>query len=165
MIMASGVHVEAVGPEKWRDWRDLRCEALVDTPIGFAEVHSDVIERTDEDWQATLRHPGYHVIAYGDDGKPLGMSGGLRNEAGERVLWGAFVRPAVRGQGIMEAMVDAVVAWAGPEPLLLHVHEDNLRAQRAYLRVGFVFTGERKVGGGIDGRDLLEMRRPAPAPT
>jgi RimJ/RimL family protein N-acetyltransferase len=37
------------------------------------------------------------------------------------------------------------------------VHEENARAHAAYTKLGFVDTGERTVGGGIDGRDLVEM--------
>jgi RimJ/RimL family protein N-acetyltransferase len=88
------------------------------------------------------------------------MAGGFRREDGVPVLFGVYVRPAARGSGALEALVDAVSDWAAPDPLTLHVHVDNARAHAAYLRLGFQETGERMVAGGIDGQDLLEMRRP-----
>ena len=97
-------------------------------------------------------------LAYGESG-PLGMAGGFRRETGEPVLFGVYVRPTARGQGVLAALVDEVVAWAAPDPLVLDVHVDNHRAHRAYLKLGFLETGGT-LGGGIDGRDLLEMRRP-----
>jgi len=36
---------------------------------------------------------------------------------GVPVLFGVYVRPAARGQGVLDALVDRVQAWAHPEPL------------------------------------------------
>jgi GNAT superfamily N-acetyltransferase len=143
----------------WRVWKPLRLEALADTPIGFGERHADAAALSDEEWRVRWARPGFRALAYGPD-EPLGMAGGFRNEAGDPVLFGVYVRPAARGQGVLAALVDAVAAWAAPDLLVLDVHEDNHRAYAAYLKLGFVGTGGRVVGGGIDGRDLLDMRRP-----
>jgi GNAT superfamily N-acetyltransferase len=143
----------------WREWKPMRLEALLDTPIGFGELHADAAAATDEQWRVRWARPGLRVLAYRAQ-DPVGMAGGFRNEAGEPVLFGVYVRPAARGQGVLAALVDAVAAWAAPDPLVLDVHEDNHRAHAAYLALGFVDTGRRLVGGGIDGRDLLNMRRP-----
>jgi RimJ/RimL family protein N-acetyltransferase len=152
------VRVEALTPDDWRAWRDLRLEGLADTPIGFGELHADAVLRSDEDWRAAMLRPGARFLAYGDSG-PLGMAGGFRNPEGVPVLFGVYVRPAARGQGVLGALVDEVVAWAAPDVLVLDVHEDNARAHAAYLKLGFALTGDRTPGGGIDGRDLLRMRR------
>lgn len=145
--------------ERWQDWRPMRLEALADTPIGFGELHADAAELDDEEWEQRWTRPGLRLLAC-EDGEPLGMAGGFRREDGVPVLFGVYVRPAARGQGVLAALVGAVEAWCAPDPLTLDVHEDNARARAAYLRLGFVETGERTVGGGIDGRDLLGMVRP-----
>jgi GNAT superfamily N-acetyltransferase len=143
---------------EWRLWKPLRLEALLDTPIGFGERHADAAALTDEQWRVRWARPGFRALAYQAQ-EPLGMAGGFRNETGEPVLFGVYVRPAARGQGVLAALVDAVAAWAAPDPLVLDVHEDNHRAHAAYLTLDFVDTGGRVPGGGIDGRDLLAMRR------
>jgi GNAT superfamily N-acetyltransferase len=146
----------------WREWRPIRLEALADTPIGFGELHADAAALTDADWEERWARPGLRVLAYDHTTPvgPVGMAGGFRREDGVPVLFGVYVRPAARGRGVLEALVDEVAAWCAPDPLVLDVHEDNAPAHAAYLRLGFVETGERTSGGGIDGRDLLEMRRP-----
>lgn len=152
------LRVDVLGPDDWALWRDLRLEALVDTPIGFGELHADALALSDEEWRTRWRRPGMKCIAYDESG-PLGMAGGFRRETGEPVLVGVYVRPAARGQGVLGALVDTVAAWAAPDPLVLDVHQDNHRAHRAYLTLGFVETGQVTPGGGIDGRDLLGMRQ------
>lgn len=153
------MRVEELGPDDWVRWRDLRLEALADTPIGFGELHADAAKLTDEEWRTRWTRPGVRFLAYDGD-ELVGMAGGFHNDDSQPVLFGVYVRPAVRGRGVLAALVDAVAAWAAPELLVLDVHEDNERAHRAYLKLGFVDTGERTAGGGIDGRDLLGMRRP-----
>jgi GNAT superfamily N-acetyltransferase len=151
------IRVEEIA--SWRLWKPLRLEALLDTPIGYGELHAEAAALSDEEWRVRWARPGFRALAYRAQ-EPLGMAGGFRNEAGDPVLFGVYVRPSARGQGILAALVDAVAAWAGPDPLVLDVHEDNHRAHASYRKLGFVDTGRRVVGGGMDGRDLLDMRRP-----
>ena len=135
------MRVEKLEADDWRVWRDLRLEGLQDTPIGFLETYEESVRRSDEEWRARIAsppRPGIHVAAYDGD-RPVGLAGGF----GE----------------VLAALVDRVAAWAAPDPLVLEVHEDNPRAHRAYLKLGFVETGEVKADGGLDGGALLQMRR------
>ncbi|HUR50742.1 MAG TPA: GNAT family N-acetyltransferase [Mycobacteriales bacterium] len=152
------MRVEVLGPDDWARWRDLRLEALQDTPIGFGELHADAVRLTDEEWRTRWTRPGLRAIAYGEQG-PLGMAGGFRDDEGRPILFGVYVRPAARGGGVLGALVDAVAAWAAPDPLVLDVHVDNHRARKAYEKLGFTMTGATTPGGGIDGRDLQQMQR------
>jgi RimJ/RimL family protein N-acetyltransferase len=157
-VRGDALRVDVLTPEGWRSWRDLRLEALQDTPIGYGELYADAVLLTDEEWQGRGSRPGVKVIAYdGDD--PVGMAGGFVGEDGSPVLFGVYVRPAARGGGVLSALVDAVAAWAAPAELVLEVHVDNHRARRAYEKLGFALTGARRVGAGIDGGDLLRMAR------
>ena len=153
--------VRVLTDDDWRAWRDLRLEALADTPIGFGELYADAAGLPDEEWEHRFKHPrnpGMRVMAYDGD-EPLGMAGGFVNDHGVPILFGVYVRPRARGQGVLAELVAAVAAWSAPEPLSLDVHVDNHRARRAYEKLGFALTGESTPGGGIDGRDLQRMRR------
>ncbi|MGZ6826047.1 MAG: GNAT family N-acetyltransferase [Mycobacteriales bacterium] len=142
----------------WREWKPLRLEALADTPIGFGELHADAVDLPDEEWEQRWARPGLRLLAHDGSG-PVGMAGGFVREDGTPVLFGVYVRPVARGGEVLAALVDAVAAWCAPAPLVLDVHEDNGRARSAYRKLGFVETGRRTAGGGIDGHDLLEMVR------
>ena len=155
------MRVETLTDADWRAWRDLRLEALQDTPIGYGELYADAVLRSDEEWEHRLntpRPPGMRVMAYDGD-RALGMAGGFVGDEGLPVLYGVYVRPEARGGAVLAALVEAVAAWAAPAALVLDVHEDNHRARRAYEKLGFALTGERTAGGGIDGRDLQRMAR------
>ena len=76
----------------------------------------------------------------------------------------AYVTPGARGNGDIQALLDAAAEWAlvqGVPKLQLFVHAQNLRAQRAYAKSGFVFTGE---AADIDESHELKMTRPLGTP-
>lgn len=153
------MRVEVLTPDDWRPWRDLRLEALADTPIGFMETLEQARTVDEEEWRERMGKPGLRLLAY-DGERAVGMGGGFRDDAGTPILFAVYVTPGARGRGVLELLVDRVAAWAAPDPLVLEVHVDNARAHRAYVRLGFTETGERTLGGGIDGGDLLRMQRP-----
>jgi GNAT superfamily N-acetyltransferase len=80
--------------------------------------------------------------------------GRLRLE-GTALAVAVFVSPTHRGRGILDDLFDEAAQWAGDRgctELVLDVHEDNLRAQAAYARLGFAPTG-----GTIDGQNGREL--------
>ena len=80
-------------------------------------------------------------------------------------LVAVYVTPAARGTGVIQALLDAAAEWALTQEvpkLQLFVHAQNLRAQRAYAKSGFAFTGESAT---IDESHELKMTRPLRAPT
>lgn len=134
----------------WRQVRDLRLQALADTPHAFMETLLHAAEQTDEHWQDRARWPqeadhcGFAAI---DRGRWIGTMRGFTEPDGWITLVGVFVAPSHRGRaaGVADALLDRVEAWAesnGAPGIRLEVHERNERAQRLYLRRGYGFTGE-----------------------
>jgi RimJ/RimL family protein N-acetyltransferase len=81
-------------------------------------------------------------------------------EARQVHVVGVWLHPDHRGRGVIQRMIDAVVAWGAErhvERARLYVHADNVRAQGAYRKAGFVPSGRSFVGS--TGREL-EMVRP-----
>ena len=150
----TGVVVRAAGSQDWQALKALRLEALADTPIGFLEQLAGAREHDDAAWRARAQQwtaaPHSALLFAEQDGAPVGMLG-LSDEAsrvpsGAVLVLAVYLQPAARGAGVLGALVAQAERWArgrGADRLLLEVHEDNARAQRAYARLGFADTGER----------------------
>jgi len=153
------VRVAPVGPQDWALWRELRLEALRDTPIGFGERYAEAVRRTEEQWRAVVARPGLYLLAHDGQG-PVAMAGGFLDPQDRPTLFAVYVRPRARGRRVLDPLVEQVERWAAPSRLRLEVHEDNGRAASAYARLGFVATGVRRPYPLDPTRSLLEMNRP-----
>ena len=155
-----------VRSEDWRDLRDLRLEALADTPIGFLETLAGAQVLPDEAWQARAARgaeggDSFQVMAWDGD-RPVGNCVCFLR-AGAAWLAAVYVSPAYRGDGLLGELADRCAAWArrqGMTVLRLEVHEDNARARNAYERLGFRATGERSPYDLDPSRDELTLERP-----
>jgi GNAT superfamily N-acetyltransferase len=163
------VRVARVRRQDWPASRQIRLEALEDTPIGFVELLADAQQRTDEQWEqraaafAEGASSALWLAWHGD--QPVGCLGAARYEPGTAaLLLGVYVSPAARGAGVLDRMLDAAAEWArgleGVTELRLEVHEDNARARAAYARRGFVETGATAPYPPDPTRAELEMVRP-----
>lgn len=132
--------VRVVTPDDWREWRTLRLEALRDAPYAFSATLADWQDAPEERWRARLEGT-YNVVAE-LDGEPAGMATGFpRDNAVE--LGTMWVAPHARGRGAGEALVRAILGWAGAKPVTLRVADGNVAAQALYRRLGF--TGEGRL--------------------
>ena len=133
--------------EEWRELRELRLEALRDSPDAFWTLHEEALERTDADWREWTTF-ACHVAV--DDGRLVGMVAGFPDEEDPEAadLIAMYVRPDARGRGIGTALVDAQLGWARAEGftrMLLMVNVEQTSAFRLYERCGFSDTGERSL--------------------
>lgn len=152
-----GYQVRRLSAEQWRRFRDIRLEALKDTPIGFGERYQEAAARTDEEWCERARNvaePASTALfaALDDEGRFVGIIGVYPRpataEGREHVVYSVYVTPAHRGaqRGVATKLFDAAIAWAREigkaDIVTLSVHERNDRAHAFYRRYGFVDTGE-----------------------
>ena len=160
------MEVVRLDPDDWRVWRDLRHRALADAPHAFRASLAEWQGAGDreERWRDRLAIPhSYNVVAV-VDGRAVGTASGYPQDEPD-VIWlhSIWVDPAVRGRGVSDRLVAAVVAWAtaaGARRMMLGVVEGNASAEALYARHGFAYTGE--VNGIMpDGvRRDLAMARP-----
>lgn len=169
--MAGG---EATGPTVIRaltasdvtDFRELRIEALRDSPRAFATSAEEEEARTLEQTAARIEPgPGFVVLGAYDDGRLVGMVG-LRREdhAKERhkaTLWGMYVTSGARGRGVASALVQDLLERAAAMPGLrqvnLGVAADNEPARRLYEAFGFEAFGLERNALVVDGDDVDEL--------
>lgn len=137
----SEIELVRIGPDDWREFREVRLASLSDAPAAFGARHADWADATEERWRARLRDVPLTVVAR-SEGVPVGVVSGM--ESGEAVeLISMWVAPGHRGTGLATRLIDQVVAWAesrGRRTCLM-VRDDNLAAIRSYERAGFVDHG------------------------
>jgi GNAT superfamily N-acetyltransferase len=128
--------------------RDLRVEALTDTPEAFGSTLERERARTIDDWRKWMA-PGVTLLLVAED-DPRGLVAGVYDAHDRAVvhLMAMWVHPTVRGSGVADLLIAAVKKWAaevGAAEVRLNVVETNARAHRCYERNGFRATGRRGV--------------------
>jgi O-acetyl-ADP-ribose deacetylase (regulator of RNase III)/GNAT superfamily N-acetyltransferase len=134
--------------------RDLRIRALRDAPDAFSSTLAQGVALDAGEWERRLAASG--IFLWEEDGEPLGLVAALPDDGGDATrmwLMSMWVHPGSRGKGVVDALVETVVAHArseGAREVRLEVGRHNGRARRAYERCGFTATGrETPREGGI----------------
>lgn len=134
-------------------FRELRLRALRDAPFAFASWFERERGRTLSEWEAIALGNAWDqpmaVFVAADGDQWLGMAGGYLDgdRPGVAGLWGMWVAPEARRQGVGRHLVEAVVDWgraAGASRLELSVTDRADAAIALYRELGFVPTGEQQ---------------------
>jgi GNAT superfamily N-acetyltransferase len=142
--------------------RDIRLEALADTPDAFGETYQQCAAWGEELW--TLKAQEWNFYLLERDGRVAGMARGeSHNERPDApFLFAMYVSPAERGTEAARLLVDTVSAWAaaeGVEALYLYVSTAVPRARAFYIKVGFTDTGADLAMHRDESLVCAEMRR------
>lgn len=139
------ITVRKVLANDWSTLKELRLEALQDTPEAFGSTYEESVTWPDKRWKTMAADWNYYFAVSGDE--VVGMLSGSLNDYHPGTWWmfGMYVKPTFRGLGAAEALVDRVGLWAkaqGASDLYLHVTESVGRARAFYEKNGFVLNGE-----------------------
>src|SRR5580704_19039321 len=99
----------------WSALRDIRLEALRDAPAAFGSTYEREAPGGEAHWRDRISRGGT-FLAYLPDlstSAPAGLIGGYREDPVTVELVSMYVRPRARGRGVGEALVAAVLNWAG----------------------------------------------------
>ncbi len=135
-------------PADAADFRAIRLAALQTAPDCFGSTYESEAARPLSGWEERLQTPG--VFGAYPDGKIAGMAGYWQEEGAKSrhkaVIWGMYVAPEARGQGIGSALLDTLTqyAFAIVEQLRLSVVDTNEAAIRLYQKHGFDIYGTEK---------------------
>ncbi|TFC58558.1 GNAT family N-acetyltransferase [Cryobacterium sp. TMT2-15-1] len=158
--------IRSTDDSDWREIRDVRLEMIRDTPTGYAESLEEALRHEEAEWRMRghrgASDQGIAIAAITESGRWVGtMAGFVPDPETGPLLVGVYVAPDYRGSkvGLTDALLTAVEDWARTEShqLTLHVHEDNVRARKAYENRGFAATGHSVPYNLDPSRNELEM--------
>ena len=124
--------------------RHIRLRALADAPDAFGSTYADVSAHPLDMWRQQLQEIVTFVAVH--DGEDVGIVRCASDEHQHDTAWllSMWVAPEARGQGVGNALIDAVIAYArarGAIRLLLDVGDQNQQAIALYARKGFKPNG------------------------
>jgi ribosomal protein S18 acetylase RimI-like enzyme len=162
------ITLEPVTSQNAMVFKDVRLQALCDTPMAFSSTYADESRLTDAEWvqRASLRNgEGSIVYLAMDATMPCGIVGGFldKDDASRAHLVSMWVAPAHRRLGIGGRLVTAIVEWARAQrahTVRLIVTSNNHAAIEFYNRLGFTLTGNSAPYRNDPSLNNLEMIPP-----
>lgn len=151
------LEIAPLNPQDWPLYREIRLEALLDSPQAFGSVYRDQVVKPESFWRDRLVQssagPGSWLLFARLDGRIVGMIGAFTNpeEPGVATVVGVYVSPSARGKGIGRAMLQAILAvvfTAGIPTARLGVNSEQVPALSLYRSFGFeVYESESSLEG------------------
>lgn len=155
-------------PTEAQDLKDMRIEAIQNDSLAFGESFEEVKERTIEKIEERLKNDNSQVLLARENEKPVGMVG-VNFEKGEKIshiayIWGMYVNPSYRGQGIGKKLLAALLAEILKNKKIkkinLNVNTQQVQAVKLYESFGFQIAGtlhqELKIGEEYFDEYLME---------
>jgi ribosomal protein S18 acetylase RimI-like enzyme len=130
-------------------FRELRLDALQDSPIAFPADYMVNANHPMNFWEKRLDTNGTEIIFFAEhENQLIGMTGIRRGESPKTkhsaTIWGVYVRPEWRGLRIAESLIEACIEWAKQNDVniaKLGVTVSSTSAVRCYQRCGFIIYG------------------------
>jgi ribosomal protein S18 acetylase RimI-like enzyme len=143
------MEIRPVRADEWQAHRAIRLRALGSDPDAFGETLTHALTEDDAAWQRrAARLDGMAFVAVADDGRFVGMAnGGPAPDHPEfAAIYGMWVAPEARRQGVGGALLEAVEGWAreaGYDHIGLGVTTTNEAAIRLYASKGYRELGQQ----------------------
>jgi len=136
--------------------RVIRREALQTEPLAFT---ADLEAEAAIDWAGRLEDPNGAIFLAFSNHEPVGMTGIVQGRSSKTrhsaMIWGVYVSPAYRRQGIARALLENAFDWAGNRGILtvrLGVTTVNFPALQFYSRLGFTIYGTEPMAMIVNGK-------------
>jgi len=157
------MHIRRLSPDHASAFQALRLAGLLDMPAAFGTNHAEEKDLPLAAFAERLA-PREDAAVFGAfEGEALVGIVGLRRDTAinyfhKGLLWGMYVAPAARGQGLARQLAQAALEFARGVPGLakvnLQVDAANVQAIALYESLGFVVYSRE-----ADGMRVREQRR------
>ncbi|MET4575871.1 GNAT family N-acetyltransferase [Ottowia thiooxydans] len=144
------ISIRPAEPNEWRTYRDVRLQALLDSPNAFGSTYEAEVGRTDALWAARMAaaaSSGQDRALFACDGDRVCGLVWCKLSPDEPMvanIYQMWVDPASRGTGAGRALLGEAIAWAeaaGARRVCLGVTAADTPAMRLYLAFGFRSAG------------------------
>ncbi len=159
------IEVKKLHSRRWKEYRDLRLEALKSDPIAFSSSFEEEKIFSDEEWKRRINNV---LFAISND-KPVGMIGYIINNKNKTKhianIFGVYVKKEYRRQGIGKKLFDIALKFIQKNvnvfKINLGVNSELKAAIELYKKHGFKIVGRLKKELLVDGKfyDELMMER------
>lgn len=143
--VAQSAEIRLLTVDDWQIWKDIRLEALQDSPENFGSAYEEELHWTDAEFQEGLTKS--NIFGGFIDDKLVACAGfysltSLKTQH-RGVIWGMYTRPEYRKQGVASALIQTVIMHARSRVLQLHLTcvTSNLSGIRFYQKQGFKIYG------------------------
>jgi len=145
-------------------YTELRRESLLESPLAFASSPADDFASSSEAVRDLLRRAPESVIFGAFCPQLIGAVGLYRDRhlksSHKAHLWGMYVAPGHRRQGVAAELLQAALrhAWTMPGVSWIHLSVSSAApaARRLYERAGFELWGTEPEGLRHDGQTVVE---------
>jgi ribosomal protein S18 acetylase RimI-like enzyme len=160
----TGLHIRRLAPADAEALVKVRREALLTEPLAFGAADTEELALLTFARRALGEREQQAVFGQVDGGELAGMVGVIRvaglKEQHKSYVWGMYVAPRARGQGVGRALMQAAIGhargWPGVEQVQLSVTEASASARRLYVALGFRRWGTEPRALCWEGRYLDE---------
>ncbi len=159
------IEIKKLPASRWKDYRDLRLEALRSDPPAFGSSYDEEELLAEVEWKRRMEN----VLFALSEGKPVGMNVYV---FGERLrtrhvanIYGVYVTAGHRGEGVGTRLLERALRLIQKNKEIvkvkLAVNPEQLAAVKMYGRAGFVIAGRMRKEVKIGRRyyDALVMEK------
>lgn len=145
------ITIRQLDPNDAAIFQQVRLQALQNAPEAFGSSYEEEKDRSLDTVASRLDPADPHratFAAFAGE-QAVGLTGIYREDRlktrHKAMIWGVFVNPDFRGQGIAQQLIETAIdrarTWEGVQQIQLAVVLQNQSAYRLYRRLGFVTWG------------------------
>ena len=142
------IEIKKLPPGRWKDFQDLRLEALQNDPLAFGSSYEEEKNLTQDEWKRRIKNS---LFAVSND-KPIGMIVYIINDKIKTRhvadIFGIYVKKEYRGQDIgtklIESALKIIQKNGAVSKIKLTVNPEQKAAVKLYEKCGFQLAGRLK---------------------